>query len=256
MFKVKICGITSVEDALLAAEAGADAIGLNFYRPSPRAIEPEMAQDIVQHLRRDYPAEKLEIYAVFVNATLDEISWTFRTGDLYGICQLAGIQLHGDEPPEFLAELKEHALGGQSGLLQASGRVPKFNIVRAFRNAGGSLADASAYLNLCRKFGAMPDAALVDAHQPGTYGGTGKPVDWDVVRRDRAALGGLPVILAGGLTAENVAGAITAARPDAVDVASGVELAPGTKDPEKVRRFVAAAKRAFTASLPGLRAEN
>lgn len=250
MFQIKICGITSVEDALLAAEAGASAIGLNFYDKSPRHIPPDVAGEIVHTLRREHPPERLHIYGVFVNSSLDDILWTLRDGDLYGTEQSVGIQLHGDEPPEFLAELKEQGLGRGQELLAAAGHAPLVHVVRAFRCQHADLQDVQSYLSLCRKFGALPHSVLLDAHQPGSYGGTGAVVDWAVVARERGAVLGLPLILAGGLTPESVAQAIAMARPDAVDVASGVESAPGKKDPGKVRRFIAEARQAF-ASLAG-----
>ena len=245
MFQVKVCGITSVQDALLAAEAGADAIGLNFYETSPRRIDAGRAGDIVRAVREKYPADRLEIYSVFVNATVDDILWTFRDGDLYGVEQSVGIQLHGDEPPEFLVELQEQGFGRGQELLHATGHVPLVQIVRAARCKGSNLADVHSYLKLCRKFGALPHALLLDAHQPGSYGGTGQVADWNVVRQERDLLLDLPLILAGGLTPENVGDAIAAARPDAVDVASGVELEPGKKDAEKMRKFVFEARKAF-----------
>jgi len=247
MFQIKICGITSVDDALMAAEAGASAIGLNFYDQSPRHLQPDVAGDIVRAVREDYPPERLEIYGVFVNATVDDILWTLRDGDLYGVEQSLGIQLHGDEPPEFLAELKEQGLGRGQELLAAAGHAPLVQVVRAFRCSSAGMREVESYLALCRKFGALPHSVLLDAYQPGSYGGTGKVVDWNVVQRERESVLGLPVILAGGLTPDNVAQAITTARPDAVDVASGVESSPGKKDPAKVRKFIAEAQEAFAA---------
>jgi phosphoribosylanthranilate isomerase len=251
MFQIKICGITSAEDALVAAEAGASAIGLNFYDQSPRHIQPDVASDIVRAVREGYPPERLEIYGVFVNASVDDILWTLRDGDLYGVEQSVGIQLHGDEPPEFLAELKDQGLGRGQELLAAAGHAPLVQVVRAFRCRSAGLEEVESYLTLCRKFGALPHHVLLDAHDPAAYGGTGKSVDWEAVRRERAALLGLPLILAGGLTPDNVAQAIATARPDAVDVASGVETSPGKKDPAKVRHFIAEARRAFGALAGG-----
>src|SRR5438132_350748 len=98
MFKIKICGITTPDDALLAAEAGADAIGLNFYAKSPRCVQPDRAAEIVQRLREDYSAEQVRVFGIFVNASLDEILWTIREANLYGVEQGFGVQLHGDEP--------------------------------------------------------------------------------------------------------------------------------------------------------------
>ncbi len=150
---------------------------------------------------------------------------------------------------------------------------PPIPVIRAFRCRQGSLTEVNEYLRECLAIGdevntlkenltsppethvdwsalprvLLPSAVLLDAYAPGTYGGTGQVVDWNIVRKERDLLMGLPVILAGGLTPENVAEAIATARPDAVDVASGVESSPGKKDPVKVRRFIAEARRAFEA---------
>ena len=248
MYRIKICGITTADDALLAAEAGADAIGLNFYPQSPRYVPPAEAGEIVAALRQHYPAERVAVYALFVNATLDDIAWAIRESQLYGPELGLGLQLHGDEPPELLAALHREGLGISGHLLQVLGHVPVVPIVRALRCRTADLNEAAAYLEACRRLDALPQAVLLDAHAPGAYGGTGTTFDWSLVPRERPKLLGLPVVLAGGLTPENVAEAIAAARPDAVDVASGVESAPGKKDAARVYAFVAAAKRALAAS--------
>jgi phosphoribosylanthranilate isomerase len=250
MFRVKICGITSIDDALQAAEAGADAIGLNFYEPSPRFVAPDLAGEIVAALRDRYDAQRLAIFGVFVNATLDDIVWIFREGNLFGPRQSLGVQLHGDEPPELLAELRQHGIGTSEDLLHTLGYAPLTPVLRAFRSQSPDLADVKAYLQACQDLIASPQAILLDAHEPGTYGGTGKAVDWNLLARERGGFGGLPVILAGGLTPQNVAQAIAIARPHGVDVASGVESSPGKKDHAKVWSFVAAAKKAFAAFDP------
>jgi phosphoribosylanthranilate isomerase len=242
MYRIKICGITSVDDALMAAEAGADAIGINCYAQSPRYVDAERAGLIVQAVCERFGPETLEIYAVFVNATADDILWTFRDADLYGSEQSVGIQLHGDEPPELMAELKQHGLGRSNDLLIATGHAPLVPIVRAFRCRGGELTSAAAHLAACQQLGVLPQAVLIDAYQPGAYGGTGQTADWNAIGARRETLLNLPVVLAGGLTSANVAAAIRAAHSDAVDVASGVESAPGRKDFRKVHEFVAAAK--------------
>jgi phosphoribosylanthranilate isomerase len=241
VFKIKICGITNVEDALLAAEAGADAIGLNFYEKSPRCVTADRAAEIVSRLREEYSPAQVQVVGVFVNHSLDEILWTIREAELYasGFC----VQLHGDEPPALLRELQAQGLGTAGHVLQATGHVPTVPVIRALRCAGADLSAATDYLQECERLSASPQGVLIDAFQPGVYGGTGTRADWSVVRRHRWRS---PVILAGGLTPENVAEGIATACPDAVDVASGVESAPGKKDPAKVRAFVAAAKRAFT----------
>jgi phosphoribosylanthranilate isomerase len=258
MLKIKICGITSPEDALLAAEAGADAIGLNFYEQSPRYVTPERAKQIVQSL--DPLRVKLAtaqpggwngwIFGVCVNKTFDEAR---RHSVLAGT---ANWQLHGDESPQVVAGLSRIAKlvdeQGQSyrTFLErrnnpSSSLSKSFAIIRAFRCREPRMNLIHSYLAECKDAGALPHAVLLDAYAPGAYGGTGQVVDWNVVRNERDQLMGLPVILAGGLTPENVAEAIATAQPDAVDVASGVETSPGKKDPDKLRRFIAEARRAF-----------
>jgi phosphoribosylanthranilate isomerase len=245
MYRIKICGITSADDALLAAEAGADAIGVNFYEKSPRYVRPDEAAEIVDRLREEYPAEKVQVFGVFVNSTLDDIIWTIREANLYGPDRGFGIQLHGDEPPELIRDLHRQGLGQSGTLLQVTGHVPTVPIVRAFRCRGADLAAEEQYLKQCTELEAVPQAVLLDAFAPDAFGGTGQCVDWATVRRDRHRLAELPLVLAGGLKPDNVAAAIAAAKPDAVDVASGVESTPRTKDAAKVYAFAAAARAAF-----------
>lgn len=245
MFRIKVCGITNLDDALLAAEAGADAIGLNFYQPSPRYVAPEAAAEIVERLREEDSAQAMQIVAVFVNAALDDILWTIREANLYGPQQNLALQLHGDEPPELLAGLRSHGLGVTDTLLQATGHVPTVPIIRAFRCRETNLQPARDYLQVCRRLNALPQAVLLDGFSAASYGGTGATLDWQAVAGRGEDLAGLPLVLAGGLSSANVAAAIAAARPQAVDVASGVESSPGKKDAAKVMAFVAAARRAF-----------
>jgi phosphoribosylanthranilate isomerase len=219
-FKIKICGITSVEDARAAIDAGADAIGLNFYRDSKRCVSVDAACQIVEAI--DSHASKV---GVFVNESADRIR---------EICRDTGlrlIQLHGDEPPEFLQCLdKDH------------------KVFRARRLDERGLQAITDDLQACSDLsGRCPDAVLVDAALAGQFGGTGRQVDWQQLAGYRAVLGNIPLILAGGLTPDNVAEAIRVVRPQAVDVASGVESAPGKKDITKMRDFVAAAQAAFAA---------
>jgi phosphoribosylanthranilate isomerase len=215
MFSIKICGITSVADALTVARAGADAIGLNFYAQSPRCVDPTIARQIVEVL----PGSVQKV-GLFVNAPAAEVCRAF---DELG---LDLIQLHGDEPPEFLAQL---------------GPRP---VMRAFR-LGPSSVDPLKYLDDCRQLGCLPRMMLMDAYVAGQYGGTGGKCDWTIVGRYSAAVGYPPLVLAGGLTPQDVAEAIHTVRPAAVDTASGVESSPGCKDPARVEAFVRAAQAAF-----------
>jgi phosphoribosylanthranilate isomerase len=216
MFRVKICGITSIADAEAVAAAGGDAIGLNFYEQSPRFVAQAVAEEIAARM-----AGRVCQVGLFVNASAAEVCRTFD-----GL-RLDLIQLHGDEPPDYLAEL-----GGRP-------------VMRALRVAGCELGDVTAYLDECDRRGCRPAAVLLDAYRPGQFGGTGATIDWAAARQLKERLGPTPVVLAGGLGPENVAEAIRVAHPDAVDVASGVESAPGTKDPAKVTAFVQAALAAF-----------
>ena len=216
MFRIKVCGVTSIEDACHAARCGADAIGLNFYRGSLRCISPEQAADIASAM----PAGVVKV-GVFVNAAPEDIRSLVET------VRLDAVQLHGDEGADELA-----ALAG----------IP---VVCAYRHGPGRLATLDKLLLECRRAGRLPDAILVDAHRSDAYGGTGAAVDWSQLAEVRERVGALPLILAGGLTPENVATAIRASNPSAVDTASGVEAEPGRKDPVLVERFVTAARAAW-----------
>jgi phosphoribosylanthranilate isomerase len=223
MFRIKICGITRIEDAAVAAEAGADAIGLNFYAKSPRCVSLETAATIAQAV-----AGGPLVVGVFVNASAAEIAQAVAS------VPLGAIQLHGDEQPEFVDELP-----------------PGVPVIRAARIGTAGLAEAAAYRDACVAAGRPLAAVLLDASvkvQPGeevVYGGSGHRLDWPRVAAERGVLASTPVILAGGLTPVNVAEAISVSRCDGVDTASGVESSPGVKDHEMVRAFVAAARRAL-----------
>lgn len=218
MVQIKICGITRLEDGLAAAAAGADAIGFNFCRNSPRYIEPSAARTIGGTL----PALLLRV-GVFVDTPLDQIWSTVEEASL------GAVQLHGDESPTTLAALP-----------------PSVLVLRAFRMRASGLAPLIEYIAAAAASGRAPDAVLVDAYSPQFHGGTGQTVDWQRVRDERSMLGDVPLILAGGLTPRNVADAIGMARPDGVDTASGVEISAGMKDPLLIRGFVNAAREALT----------
>lgn len=218
MFRIKICGITTLEDARAAADAGADAIGLNFYKESPRYIDPAQGREIKLSLNRN--VMRIGVYVNEASQKMLGSSHEF---------QLNAVQLHGDEPPSLIAELQ--------------GRPT----VRARRMDENGVAAIARDLEACKSAGRLPDAVLVDALTPGRYGGTGETVSWAGLANYRKWLGNVPLILAGGLTPENVGEAIRTVRPYGIDVASGVESSPGVKDHEKVRRFVENAKAAFEA---------
>lgn len=221
MFQIKICGVTTLVDALAAARSGADAIGLNFFPGSKRFVAPERAREIAAALP---PA--VSKVGVFVNAGEADIRRAF---DLLG---LDAVQLHGDEPPAFLAKLADLPL------------------VRAFRLDAGGLAAVDSYLSKCGGLGVLPRMILLDAHVPGQYGGTGSTLDWAALGGAAPSIDRPATIVAGGLTPANVATAIRLARPAAVDTAGGVEYAPGKKDHAMVAAFVAAARAAFQEAGP------
>jgi phosphoribosylanthranilate isomerase len=202
--RIKHCGITTLEDAQLAAEAGAWALGMIFWEGSPRRVELAEAQVIGAALRRT-----LNIVGVFVNATLEEIdAVTQATG-------LTHIQLHGDEGPAFCTEVAR----------RTGAKLIKATRVRS----RADLQAATAF---------HTDFHLLDAHVEGVPGGTGATIDWELVRRNNRFTA--PLVLSGGLRADNVAAAIAITEPYAVDVASGTESSPGVKDPEKLIAFAEA----------------
>lgn len=203
--KVKICGMTNVEDALAAVEAGADAIGFVFHHASPRRI----TSDVVKRIVKQLPPFVLPV-GVFVNEDIKVVR------DLMDDCGLAIAQLHGDEAAAYCDLL---------------GRP----VLKAIR-----LKDRGSLLALAEYIGRPRVRGLVlDAFSAVSYGGTGQVTDWGLAAE---AAKSAPVILAGGLTPENVAEAIQKVRPYGVDVSSGVESRPGKKDHAKIRAFIKAAK--------------
>jgi phosphoribosylanthranilate isomerase len=215
MFRVKICGITNVDDAMLAVQAGADAIGLNFYPKSSRFCSAEAARKIGDAV----PCGVCKV-GLFINASPDEIRETVHR------LELDLVQLHGDEPPEVLGQLRG---------------IP---VMRGLR-PGTDFAPVAEYLQRCHRLTCMPRMILIDACVPGQYGGTGTTADWLALSAARWQLAGLPLVLAGGLKPDNVDHAIAAVRPWAVDVASGVEQSATKKSDALVREFVHRAKAAL-----------
>jgi len=225
MFKIKICGITRPEDVAASVEAGADAIGLNFFSGSRRYVDPERAMNLCRSVPRE-----TSVVGVFVNADAVEIV------SLANECELDLIQCHGEETPEQLAALAP------------------LRVIRAFRIDQHGLGDVFEYLQACVDLGCAPHAVLLDAYRAGERGGTGTKFDWSIIGAWNASSWAprMPLILAGGLTPTNVESAIRLTRPAAVDTASGVESAPGIKDPKKIGAFVSAAKTAFAGRSAGL----
>jgi phosphoribosylanthranilate isomerase len=206
---VKICGVTDPADASAIVAAGADAIGVNFWPGSKRFVHPDAAGPWLRDL-----AGRADRVAVLVNPDRASIERLAADGFI------DAVQLHGDESPEFCRAVARAGLG--------------FEVVKAVRVRG---EEDIAGLD---RFGAA--AVLLDAHHAGAYGGTGLTFDWALAAKAVTANPDLPVVLAGGLTPANVAQAVAEARPAAVDVAGGVESAPGIKDLAAVREFLAKAK--------------
>lgn len=203
MTKIKICGIKTVRDALAAIAAGADYLGFNFYPQSPRFIERQACAEITSVLKREYP--QVRLVGVFVNSSVEEVKDTLQ------FCSLDLAQLHGDETPEMIAAFNGKAFKAFRG-------IPE-NVDGFARN------DAPAF--------------LLDASVKGVYGGSGVTADWDGAAELAKTY---PLLLAGGLTPENVAEAVSRVKPWGVDVASGVESAPGEKDAGKLVEFVKAVR--------------
>ncbi len=201
--RIKVCGITCVEDALVAVEAGADALGFMFYAPSPRCVRPDQVRRIVERL----PPFVARV-GVFVNADEAQIRMTIQESGL------DTLQLHGKETPELCQ------------------RLAPLPVIKAFRMDGPAALNALDSYSEC--------AWLLDSYVAGVFGGTGQTFNWDLACE--AVRRGGRVVLAGGLTPDNVARAVAAVSPYGVDVSSGVEVSPGRKDPEKLRAFVKAAR--------------
>ncbi|HET7764526.1 MAG TPA: phosphoribosylanthranilate isomerase [Burkholderiales bacterium] len=201
--RVKICGITRPEDAVAAAAQGADAVGLVFYRPSPRYVTPERARQVVAAT----PAF-VSTVAVFVNPTRDEVETVIRESGV------ALLQFHGEETPDFCS-------GFSRPYIKAARIRPELDLLKYL----SPHMDARAW--------------MLDAFHEDLWGGTGGAFDWGLVPRDAAK----PIILSGGLTADNVASAVRRVRPYAVDVSTGVEVSKGIKDAAKIAAFIGAVRR-------------
>jgi phosphoribosylanthranilate isomerase len=210
--QIKICGVTNANDAIMCAELGADMIGFNFYPQSPRYVEPEVARQIIERLPTHADA-----VGVFVNGDADEIR---NTANAAGVrC----VQLHGDFSPDV-----GRALAREFRVIQVFSTHPRFR------------PENVALFSHCD--------VLIDAHHPDLRGGTGQMCDWSAARET------LPfarfLILSGGLNAENVASAIKTVTPNAVDVCSGIESAPGVKNHDAIKDFIAAVRTAERSLQP------
>jgi len=212
MVKIKICGITNFEDAVAATEAGADMLGFNFYRPSSRYIEPDLVREIVARLRSDSQNRSITMVGVFVDESIDSLV------RIVNEVRLDAVQLHGDESPEFCAELKSF--------------VPDKAIIKALRvNGSFDPRSASSY---------SVQAIMLDAFHEQLRGGTGRVIDWDIAKTVRDLIPQL--WLSGGLSPENVAEAISRVKPFAVDACSSLESSSGRKDVLRMKEFVRAVR--------------
>jgi phosphoribosylanthranilate isomerase len=201
MVRVKICGITNLEDALMAVEAGVDALGFVFVEKSPRCVSTQKVAAIIAKL-----PPFVQTVGLFVDADAERINW------VADFCGLDLVQLHGDEEPDVVGDIRRR-------------------VIKAFRvKDTASLAALAKY---------QVAGYLLDAWSPDAHGGTGKVFDWNLTRE---LAGSRPIILAGGLSPDNVRDAIDIVKPYGVDVSSGVETSPGKKDPYKVRKFIRDAK--------------
>jgi len=203
--KIKICGITNVDDARLSVELGADALGFNFYEKSPRYITPDGAHKICEKLS----GGALKV-GVFVNESLDEIL------EIAKAVRLDAVQLHGEEPPEFSADLK---------------RASDLMVIKAFRVSSDFLPESLLAYEV--------DAILLDAFSRNAHGGTGHTFDWEIAKS--VSTNFPKMFLAGGISPANIADAINTVAPYGIDACSGLESSPGFKDERKLREFFAKA---------------
>lgn len=217
---VKICGIKDVDSACMVANLGASALGLNFYTPSPRSIDLSTASEI----KSAVSSREISVVGLFVKHSLKEVVST---------CQNLALdiaQLHGDESPVFLSELAQ--------------TLPNLKIIRAFRTHDPDLEALEEFLTECDQCGKRPDQILIDAYSPQAFGGTGQVAPWEMIQKNYQYEEWPPLILAGGLTSENVAEAIKTVTPFGVDTASGVESKTGVKSNQMTKAFINQAKKA------------
>lgn len=220
MTAIKICGITNLNDARVAAEAGADLLGFIFYEPSPRYITPETARQIALDLRQ--MSDPPQLIGVFVNVAETTIRQTLQ------FCQLDAAQLHGEESPEFVSRFPQQAYKA----IRPQSNVETEQLVQQYCPAIAAQSPNDA---------ARLPSLLLDAYHPNLYGGTGEVADWGMAAKIAQQQ---RIMLAGSLTPENVAEAIRIVQPWGVDVSSGVEATKGQKEPAKLRAFIHQARQA------------
>ncbi|MBI5963011.1 MAG: phosphoribosylanthranilate isomerase [Chloroflexi bacterium] len=244
MTKIKICGIKTLKDALAAIDAGADYLGFNFYSKSVRFIEKETCAEITSVLKREHP--QIKLVGVFVNSSVDDVKNILET------CSLDLAQLHGDETPEMVTAFNGKAFKAIRLSAQPvdTSVYPFLSVDTSVRPFAKQSVDTSAHpfakqsvdisAHLFAKQSVECPALLVDAAVKGVYGGSGVTADWSAAAELAKKY---PLLLAGGLTPENVADAVRRVKPWGVDVASGVESSPGSKDVAKTSAFVKEVKR-------------
>ena len=215
-FKIKICGITNASDARNAIELGADAIGLNFYSKSLRSVNATKAAELVSAARMSPEGNKAKIVGVFVNECADTINELARS------VGLDLVQLHGNESIDTVS-------------------MVNMDVIRVIRIMDQNFESVIQVARQWHQAGVK--AVLLDAGNNTTYGGTGEQLNWDSIAALQIEL---PLLLAGGLKCDNVSQAIQVARPHGVDVASGIEKFPGSKDANLMRKFIENAKNAFS----------
>ena len=213
MVKVKICGITNLEDAIKACEYGADLLGFVFVKDTPRCVKEDKVKDIILNLPKEYK-DKVDRVGLFVNKDIDIIR------EAVSYCDLNYIQLHGQESPDYCRKLKE--------------KLPERKILKAIK------VKSDMPLKSILDYDAI-DFFLFDSFGETVPGGTGKRFNWDLLEGIKF---NKPFFLAGGLNPDNVARAVKTVKPYGVDVSSGVEKSPGIKDEIKVKEFIANAKSA------------
>ena len=220
MTRIKICGVTNEKDALWASNAGVDFIGLNFYKNSPRKISVDMAKKIAASL-----PEFVKSVGVFVDDEIENILKIVKKAGL------RAVQLHGNETPEYCAELKQIISSSIPANLLWEGKP---QIIKAFRiGSNFQIEQLSGYNNV--------DYFLLDAFVDDLLGGTGQTFNWDMAIEIKKL--GKPIFLSGGLTPENVTEAIKKTEPFAVDVCSGIERTPTRKDYDKMMAFIKAVRK-------------
>lgn len=201
--RIKICGITQPDQGRAIADLGATALGFICVPASPRYVSPEKIKAVVEQL-----SENIDLIGVFANTPWEEICQTVAA------CELTGVQLHGDESPEFCHQVRQ--------------ALPNVEVIKALRvRSSEALAQATVYTS-------WVDTLLLDAYDPQQLGGTGKTLDWGNLQQFQPRC---PWLLAGGLTPENVLEALNQLHPNGIDLSSGVERAPGDKDLTKVAQL-------------------